>query len=133
MALVSQIGPRFGFPLVHARIRVVGGATDPRRDAELGFVQAAAQAFRQWLLDEPDNPKARHHLAACTGENVPARAPDDYVETSFDQYADYFDSDLQRLEYRAPNLVAQALAQSGSTGAVTGTVRDQTGAVVPQA
>jgi elongation factor G len=46
LALEAQTGPRFGFPLVHLRVRVTGGASDPRRDAELGFVQAATQALR---------------------------------------------------------------------------------------
>ncbi len=49
LALDAHTGPRFGFPLIRARIRVVGGASDPRRDAELGFVQAASQALREAL------------------------------------------------------------------------------------
>ena len=51
LALEAQTGPRFGHPLVHLRIRVEGGDTDPRRDAELGFVQAASQALRQALQE----------------------------------------------------------------------------------
>ena len=42
----AQVGPRFGYPLVHAEVRVVGSESNPRIDAELGFVQAAAQALR---------------------------------------------------------------------------------------
>ena len=43
----AQVGPRFGYPLVNALIRVTGGESRPRLDAELAFVQAAAIALRQ--------------------------------------------------------------------------------------
>jgi elongation factor G len=49
LALDAHAGPRFGFPLTRARIRVVGGASDPRRDSEVGFVQAASLALRDAL------------------------------------------------------------------------------------
>ncbi len=49
LALEAQTGPRFGFPMVHLAVAVTGGASDPRRDAELGFVQAASQALRNAL------------------------------------------------------------------------------------
>jgi elongation factor G len=49
IAVEAQVGPRFGFPLLHARVRVRGGQTDPRRDSEQAFVQAGAQALRQAL------------------------------------------------------------------------------------
>jgi elongation factor G len=49
LVLEAHSGPRFGHPLVHVGIRVTGGESDPRRDAELGFVQAAAQALRAAL------------------------------------------------------------------------------------
>lgn len=88
----------------------------PARDAlglayyTLGRFEEAAQVYRDWLKDEPDNPAARHHLAAYSGEAVPARAADDYVETVFDRFADSFDAKLAHLHYRAPELIAQALA-----------------------
>jgi len=43
----AQSGPRFGFPMVGARIVVLGGESKPRADSELGFVQAAAIALRE--------------------------------------------------------------------------------------
>jgi len=49
LGLEAQTGPRFGHPLVHIAIRIDGGESDPRRDAELGFVQAAVTALRQAL------------------------------------------------------------------------------------
>ena len=52
----------------------------------------------------------QHHLAACTGEGAPERASDAYVEMMFDRVAPRFDAKLAHLAYRAPRLVADALA-----------------------
>jgi predicted TPR repeat methyltransferase len=76
----------------------------------LGRIEAAAQVYRDWLKDEPGQPEALHHLAACSGEGVPDRAPDAYVETVFDGFANSFDAKLAMLDYRAPELIAQAVA-----------------------
>jgi predicted TPR repeat methyltransferase len=76
----------------------------------LGRFEEAAQVYRDWLKDEPGNPAARHHLAACSGEGVPERAADDYVEKVFDGFADSFDAKLAHLHYRAPELIAQTAA-----------------------
>ncbi len=77
----------------------------------IGQVDAAAQVFREWLNDEPGDPVAQHMLAACSGENVPVRASDAYVESTFDAFAASFDARLEKLAYRAPQLVADALAK----------------------
>lgn len=78
--------------------------------AQSGRLQEAAEVFREWLAVEPDSVQARHHLAAVTGEGVPERAPDDYVVDVFDDFAGSFDERLTALEYRAPQLVGDALA-----------------------
>ena len=78
--------------------------------ARLGRLEDAAGIYREWLADEPDNPKAIHHLAACTGEAVPARASDAYIERVFDLFSKSFESRLASLEYRAPTLVGKAVA-----------------------
>ncbi len=74
----------------------------------------AAQLYREWLEDEPDNPVIQHQLAACLGESAsmatPHRASDAYVEQVFDSFASSFDAKLGMLGYRAPQLVADALA-----------------------
>lgn len=75
----------------------------------LGRVSEAVEVYRAWLEDEPDNPEALHHLAACSGEGVPQRASDAYVESVFDGFADSFDAKLAHLHYRAPELLAQAV------------------------
>ncbi len=83
----------------------------------IGQIDAAANVFREWLREEPDNPIAQHLFAACSGENVPVRASDAYVEATFDTFAGSFDEKLERLHYRAPELVAQALAKACGTPA----------------
>lgn len=79
----------------------------------LGQTREAAEVFRQWLETDPDNPVARHLYAACSGQDVPERAADDYVEQTFDRFADNFDKQLQgNLAYRAPELALEALARA---------------------
>ena len=77
----------------------------------LGKVGEAANVFREWAEKEPDNPVARHLLSACSGEDVPQRAADAYVKQVFDNFAERFEERLDRLEYRAPELVAEAVAK----------------------
>jgi predicted TPR repeat methyltransferase len=79
----------------------------------LGEKQRAQALYREWLDEEPDNPIARHLLAATEGEDdaTPARASDAYVEEVFDHFAESFDSKLESLHYQAPALVAERLGQ----------------------
>jgi predicted TPR repeat methyltransferase len=78
----------------------------------MGKIDEAAEVFRQWLGDEPDHPMAQHMYAACSGKNVPDRAPDNYVEYTFDRFADSFETQLnERLQYQAPQLCAAMLAR----------------------
>jgi predicted TPR repeat methyltransferase len=72
----------------------------------VGEIDKARDIFAEWLREEPGNPIAQHMLAACSGQDVPARASDAYVEVLFDGFAASFDSKLTRLSYRAPALVA---------------------------
>jgi predicted TPR repeat methyltransferase len=78
----------------------------------LGEVDEAVGVFEEWLKEEPDHPIARHMIAACSGRDVPARASDAFIETTFDSFAGSFDAKLARLLYRAPALVAGMLADS---------------------
>jgi predicted TPR repeat methyltransferase len=79
----------------------------------LGEVDEAVAVFEEWLREEPNHPIALHMLAACSGRDVPARASDGFVETTFDNFAGSFDAKLAKLLYRAPALVAEMLADSG--------------------
>ena len=77
----------------------------------VGEIDKARDIFAEWLGEEPENPIAQHMLAACSGEQVPVRASDAYVETVFDGFAASFDSKLARLAYRAPSLVAAMVTE----------------------
>jgi len=76
-----------------------------------GRINEAIGVYQQWLKNESDNPIAQHMLAACTGENVPDRASDDYVREVFDSFAGSFNEVLARLDYRAPQLIEESLAR----------------------
>lgn len=81
----------------------------------LGEHGRAATLLRDWLAAEPDNPVAMHMLAACqaaAGQAAPERASDRYVEQVFDAFAASFDAKLEGLNYRAPELVVQALREA---------------------
>ena len=75
----------------------------------LGQIGEATKILEEWLEEEPGNPIARHMLAACTGRDVPARASNGFVETTFDSFAASFEVKLASLSYRAPALVAAML------------------------
>jgi predicted TPR repeat methyltransferase len=75
-----------------------------------GRLPEAAQTVAAWLVREPTNPIALHMAAAFSGEDSPSRAPDEYVRTYFDAFADDFDSTLKTLDYRGPELVTAELA-----------------------
>lgn len=79
----------------------------------LGEVGKAVTIFEEWLAEEPGDPVARHMLAACTGQDVPDRASNGFVEVTFDRFASSFESKLARLSYRAPALVAAMLEDAG--------------------
>lgn len=80
--------------------------------ATLGETAKAVETCERWLAHSPDDPRARHALAAYSGLDVPPRAPDDYVQTVFDDFAASFEAKLARLQYRAPAFVAEAVAEA---------------------
>ena len=79
----------------------------------LGEIGKAASILEEWLEEEPENPIARHMLAACTGRDVPDRASNGFIEATFDSFSSSFESKLERLSYRAPALIAAMLQDSG--------------------
>lgn len=82
----------------------------------MGRPDHAADVYRKWLEVEPGNPIARHMAAATSGEQVPERAADRYVSQMFDSFASSFDESLKGLDYAAPRLLADALAQRAGFG-----------------
>ena len=72
----------------------------------LGLNDKAVAVLQAWIQNAPDDPYPHHHLAACTGQQVPDRAADAYVASVFDGFARSFDAKLADLSYQAPQLVA---------------------------
>lgn len=79
----------------------------------LGQFDKAIATCHDWLEKYPGDPLALHALASIPGQQVPARASDAYVEKTFDHFARSFETQLAKLEYRAPELVAAALSELG--------------------
>jgi elongation factor G len=59
LALEARVGPRFGYPMVRARIRVESTATREGRESDAAYAQAGVQALRhamqaaEVVLEEP--------------------------------------------------------------------------------
>jgi predicted TPR repeat methyltransferase len=70
----------------------------------------AQEMLRRWQRHVPDDPVTQHMLAAVSGEATPSRASVGYVRRVFDQFAATFDKDLEQLDYRGPELIADAIA-----------------------
>jgi predicted TPR repeat methyltransferase len=70
----------------------------------------ALDVYREWQKVEPDNPVVAHLIAACAGHDAPGRASDNFVQQTFDRFANSFDSVLAKLDYRAPQLCGELLA-----------------------
>jgi predicted TPR repeat methyltransferase len=79
----------------------------------LGEFDKAVSICERWVSEQPGDPLAVHTLASCSGRDVPSRASDAYVEAVFDSFAASFDAKLTLLMYRAPQLVATMVAESG--------------------
>lgn len=69
----------------------------------------AADAYQEALKLGPDDPYVRHLVAASGVVASASRAPDDYVRTVFDGYAERFEEHLIGLGYRVPGLIRAAL------------------------
>ena len=78
---------------------------------ELGRVDDAIAHIESWLKCEPDNPVPMHLLAAYRGQHVPEQCSHEYVERTFDGFANSFENILGRLNYRGPDLVREYLAK----------------------
>lgn len=77
---------------------------------ELGRVEDAIMLFEEWLAEEPDNPVATHLLAAYRGRQIPEQCSSQYVEQTFDEFANSFENVLGRLKYCGQQLVQDHLA-----------------------
>ncbi len=83
----------------------------------------ALDCYRAVLEVDPDHPVA-HMFTAMTGGSS-ERAPSEYVEKVFDEYAEKFDSHLvQKLEYDVPRQLSSVLLAHWRPGAREGVVLD---------
>ena len=82
----------------------------------VGRVEECREIYERWRAMEPDSPIAQHMTAACSGAAAPERASDAFVRQTFDTFANSFDTVLERLKYRAPALVAEAVTAALGRG-----------------
>jgi predicted TPR repeat methyltransferase len=77
----------------------------------------AIENYEAALKINPDNNEVKYIIDALKNESSPDRAPDEYLENLFDQYADYYDEHLTKyLEYSVPQKLATLLCDElGST------------------
>jgi predicted TPR repeat methyltransferase len=82
-----------------------------------GRAPEAEAAWREALrLDPEDRMGATLKLGLTASTNGIVAPPSAFVETLFDQYAEKFDAALvERLDYRVPELLQEALAANGCT------------------
>jgi predicted TPR repeat methyltransferase len=70
-------------------------------------LEEAAHCFRQAIEHGGDPELNRYYLAAVSAAPLPASAPQSYVRSLFDDYAEHFDDHLVKvLRYRAPGILA---------------------------
>ncbi len=79
--------------------------------SSLGRHTDAADAYAAALKLGPDDPYVRHLVAASGFVAGGTRAPNDYLRTVFDGYADRFESHLVALGYRVPGTMRKALLE----------------------
>jgi predicted TPR repeat methyltransferase len=83
----------------------------------LDRIPEGLEFYRKWSQAVPEDPVARHMLAAMGGTPQPERASDDYVRATFDDFADTFDRRLDGLKYQAPQLLHGAITSQRGTRA----------------
>src|SRR5213078_4445619 len=87
----------------------LGLALDRLND-EAGAIAEWKEAARL----QPDWIEPRYYLSAAKAGDAPSSAPARYVTKLFDKYAHDFDRHLLRqLEYKAPELIADAIRRAG--------------------
>ena len=66
---------------------------------------AAEKHYNHSQLLQPNNQEIAYILAALQQKNYPSQAPAEYIEHLFDNYAPYFETHLQLLDYQVPQLL----------------------------
>jgi predicted TPR repeat methyltransferase len=70
--------------------------------SSLGEHDQAVIAYQEALKLAPEDPYVRHLVLSATAMVDPKRAPEDYIRTVFDGYADRFETHLISLQYGIP-------------------------------
>jgi predicted TPR repeat methyltransferase len=78
---------------------------------KLGQLEAAAAAFNDVLVIDPENAQATFLLATVQDTAPPAKPDSDYVKRLFDEFADTFDKSLTDVEYNAPEQLIELAKQ----------------------
>lgn len=92
--------------------------------SEQGKLSEALACFQQQVRLTPGNELAQHQIASLTGMNT-ERAPEQYVESVFDGYADKFDKHLlQVLKYETPEKLVALVTQHSTPPAEKWNVLD---------
>lgn len=76
-----------------------------------GRPEQAREVWQRWRDADPENPIPRHLLQAGADETVPERSGDDFIVKIFDGFANSFDKQLEKLEYKAPTFVGEAVSE----------------------
>ena len=76
-----------------------------------GRIGEAAHAYEEWARLEPNNAAVQHMRAACSGSEAPDKCSATFIRMTFDHYANSFEESLDRLGYRAPAVLADALSR----------------------
>ncbi|NNM81408.1 MAG: tetratricopeptide repeat protein [Burkholderiales bacterium] len=83
---------------------------------ETGKMEEACSLLEKWHAEEPDHPVPIHLLCAYRGDEIPERCSENYVERTFDAFAENFDNVLGRLKYSGPALVKAFLEETLPAG-----------------
>ena len=78
--------------------------------SSLGDHDQAADAYQEALKLAPEDPYVRHLVASSSSMVESKRAPDGYIRTVFDGYADRFENHLMALRYGIPSAIRALLS-----------------------
>lgn len=102
--------------VIYERALEIHHEETPRLELAVAYEKADRYelALRLWeeiAIDFPESPIVAYQLAALRGEDPPPLSPAAFTAQLFDSYAENFDDHLlNRLEYRAPGVLAKAVA-----------------------
>ncbi len=92
--------------------------------SSLGRHDEAAQAYAEALKLAPEDVYVRHMVAASGAVAAAGQAPEEYLRSVFDGYAERFEQHLIGLGYRVPGLIRAELEAALAAGHQAGPVLD---------